>query len=74
MSIIAYYQYLGKGKIKSVDINAIKRLTNPGAICTVQRHTVISPFNKSFTLEETKEIIEFLIKEIKKHERKINNI
>jgi hypothetical protein len=73
MSLLAYYQYLGKGKIKPVDIDTIKRLANPGAICTVQQHMVINVFDKSFTLEEVKEIVEFVTLKIEKDENKSSN-
>ena len=68
MSLLAYYQYLGKGKIRPVDIDTVRGLSNPSAICTVQQHMVINTFNKSFTLEEVKEIVEFVTKKIEKDE------
>lgn len=73
MSLLSYYQYLGKGKIRPVDIDTIKRLTNPGAICTIQQHMVINVFDKSFTLEEVKEIVEFVTLKIEKDENKSTN-
>lgn len=73
MKMLTYYQYLGKGKIKLVDIDTIKRLTNPGAICTVQQHMVINTFDKTFTLEQVKEIVEFITLKIEKDEHKSSN-
>lgn len=73
MSLLAYYQYLGKGKIRPVDIDTVRGLSNPGAICTVQQHMVINPFNKNFTLNEVKEIVEFITKKIEKNENKSSN-
>ncbi len=70
MSMLTYYKYLGKGKIKPIDIDKVKKLSNPGAICTVQKHMVINTFNKTFTLEEVKEIVEFVILKIEKNENK----
>ncbi len=66
MSLLTYYQYLCKGKIRPVDIDTVKKLTNPSAICTVQQHMVINTFNKTFTLEEVKEIVEFVTLKIEK--------
>jgi acyl CoA:acetate/3-ketoacid CoA transferase beta subunit len=60
MSIIAFYKYLGKGKIKPVAKEDVKDITNPSAICTVNRIMVLQSFNQSFTLEEVKEITEFV--------------
>ena len=73
MSLLAYYQYLGKGKIRPVDIDTVKGLSNPGAICTVQQHMVINTFNNTFTLEEVREIVEFVTKKIEKDENKSSN-
>lgn len=73
MSLLNYYQYLGKGEIKPVDPDTVRGLTNPGAICTVERHMVINTLNKTFTLEEVKEIVEFVIEKIKKDENKSSN-
>jgi transketolase C-terminal domain/subunit len=73
MSLLNYYQYLGKGKIRPVDIDTIRSISNPGAICTVERHMVINPFGKTFTLEEVKEIVEFILKKIEKDESKSSN-
>jgi hypothetical protein len=70
MSLLSYYQYLGKGKIRPVDIDTIKKLTNLRAICTIQEHMIINSFNTSFTLEEVKEIVEFVNKKIEKDENK----
>lgn len=70
MSLLSYYQYLGKGKIRPVDIDTIRALRNPGAICTIDRHMVINSFDKTFTLEEVKEIVEFIVKKIEKDENK----
>lgn len=72
MSLLNYYQYLGKGKIKSVDIDTIKKLTNPGAICTVQSHMVINVFDVTFTLEQVKEIVEFVNKKIEDEHKSSN--
>ena len=71
--MLTYYQYLGKGKIRPVDIDTVKSLSNPGAICTIQQHMVINTFNKTFTLEEIKEIVEFVTKKIEKDENKSSN-
>ena len=71
--MLAYYQYLGKGKIRPVDIDTVKSLTNPGAICTIQQHMVINTFNKSFTLEQVKEIVKFVTLKIEKDENKSTN-
>lgn len=65
MSIIAFYKYLGAGKIKAVAKEDVKEITNPGAICTVDRVMVLQSFNQSFKLEEVKEITEF-VKSLKK--------
>ena len=73
MSLLAYFQYLGKGKIRPVDIDTVKGLSNPGAICTVQQHMVINTLNKTFTLEEVKEIVEFVTRKIEKDENKSTN-
>lgn len=73
MSMLIYYQYLGKGKIRPVDIDTVKSLNNPGAICTIQQHMVINTFNNTFTLEEIKEIVEFVTKKIEKDENKSSN-
>ncbi len=73
MSLLTYYQYLGKGKIRPIDIDTVKGLSNPGAICTVQQHMVINTFNNTFTLEEIKEIVEFVILKIEKDEHKSSN-
>jgi dUTPase len=70
MSLLKYYQYLGKNEITLVDPNTIKTLSNPGAICTVERHIVINLLNTTFTLEQVKEIVEFVIKKIEKDENK----
>ena len=70
MSLLTYYQYLGSGKIKPVDIDTIERITNPGAVCTIQQHMVINVFNTTFSLEEIKEIVEFVNQKIKKDENK----
>jgi hypothetical protein len=67
MSIIAFYKYLGKGKIKPVSKEAIDIITNPSAICTVDRVMVLQSFNQSFKLEEVKEITEF-VQSLKKKE------
>jgi hypothetical protein len=71
--MLSYYQYLGKGKIRPVDIDTVKKLSNPSAVCTIQQHMVINTFNKSFTLEEVKEIVEFVTKKIEKDENKSTN-
>ena len=60
MSIIAFYRYLGKGKIKQVAKEDVKDITNPSAICTVDRVMILQTFNQSFKLEEVKEITEFV--------------
>jgi hypothetical protein len=73
MSLLTYYQYLGKGKIRPIDIDTVKGLSNPGAICTVQQHMVINTFNNTFTLEEVKEIVEFVTLKIEKDEHKSSN-
>lgn len=70
MSLLTYYQYLGSGKIKPVDIDTIERITNPGAVCTIQQHMVINVFNTTFSLEEIKEIVEFVTAKIEKDENK----
>ncbi len=70
MSLINYYQYLGEGRIRPVDIDTIKGLTNPGAICTVEKHMVINPYDLSFTMKEVREIIEYIQTKIKKDENK----
>ena len=67
MSILAFYKYLGKGKIKPVAKEALDQITNPSAMCTVNRIMVIQSFNQSFTLEEVKEITEF-VKSLNKKE------
>lgn len=67
MSIIAFYKYLGKGKIKPVAKEEVKDITNPSAICTVDRVMVLQSFNQSFKLEEVKEITEF-VQSLKKKE------
>ena len=74
MSILAFYKYLGKGKIKPVAKEALDQITNPSAMCTVNRIMVIQSFNQSFTLEEVKEITEFVqsLKK-KKDENKSSN-
>lgn len=73
MSLLTYYQYLGQGKIRPVDIDTIQRITNPGAVCTVQQHMVINVFDKTFSLEEIKEIVEFITEKIEKDENKHTN-
>ena len=60
MSIVAFYKYLGKGKIKPVAKESLDIITNPSAICTVDRVMVLQTFNQSFTLEEVREITEFV--------------
>lgn len=60
MSIVAFYKYLGKGKIKPVAKEALDQITNPSAVCTVDRIMVLQSFNQSFTLAEVKEITEFV--------------
>lgn len=74
MSIIAFYKYFGKGKIKPIAKEELKDITNPSAICTVDRVMVLQSFNQSFTLEEVKEITEF-VQSLKKkeHEDKSSN-
>lgn len=74
MSIVAFYKYLGKGKIKRVAKEDVKEITNPSAICTVDRVMVLQSFNQSFKLEEVKEITEF-VQSLKKekHEDKSPN-
>ena len=73
MRLLTYYQYLGLGKIRPVDIDTIEKTTNPGAICTVQQHMVINVFDKTFSLEEIKEIVEFITEKIEKDENKHTN-
>ena len=63
MSILAFYTYEGKGKIIPADSTVVKALVNPGAICTVDRVMVIKTSDTSFTLEEAKEVIEFVEQE-----------
>ena len=63
MSILAFYTYEGKGKIIPADSSVVKALVNPGAICTVDRVMVIKTSDTSFTLEEAKEVIEFVEQE-----------
>ena len=65
MSILAFYTYEGKGKIIPADSTVVKALVNPGAICTVDRVMVIKTSDDSFTLEEAKEVIEFVEQEKK---------
>ena len=65
MSILAFYTYEGKGKILPTNNTVVKALVNPGAICTVDRVMVIKTSDDSFTLEETKEVIEFVEQEKK---------
>lgn len=69
MSILAFYTYEGKGKILPTNNTAVKALVkalvNPGAICTVDRVMVIKTSDTSFTLEEAKEVIEFVEQEKK---------
>ena len=65
MSILAFYTYEGKGKIIPADSTVVKALVNPGAICTVDRVMVIKTSDTSFTLEEVKEVIEFVEQEKK---------
>ena len=65
MSILAFYTYEGKGKIIPADSTVVKALVNPGAICTVDRVMVIKTSDASFTLEEAKEVIEFVEQEKK---------
>lgn len=65
MSVVAIYKYLGKGKIKQVAKEDVKEITNPSAVCTVDRVMVLQSFNQSFKLEEVKEIAEF-VKSLKK--------
>ena len=65
MSILAFYTYEGKGKIIPADSTVVKALVNPGAICTVDRIMVIKTSDTSFTLEEVKEVIEFVEQEKK---------
>lgn len=60
MSVKAFYRYFGKGKIKLVAKEDVKDITNPSAICTVDRVMVLQTFNQSFKLEEVKEITEFV--------------
>jgi hypothetical protein len=67
MSIVAVYKYLGKGKIKRVAKENVKEITNPSAICTVDKVMVLQSFNQKFTLEEVKEITEF-VQSLKKKE------
>jgi hypothetical protein len=68
MSIVAFYKYLGKGKIKPVAKEAVAEITNPSAICTVDRVMVLQSFNQTFTLAEVKEITEF-VQSLKKKKR-----
>jgi hypothetical protein len=73
MSIVAFYKYLGAGKIKPVAKEAVGEITNPSAICTVDRVMVLQNFNQTFTFAEVKEITEF-VKSLKlKHEDKSTN-
>ena len=65
MSILAFYTYEGKGKILLTNNTVVKALVNPGAICTVDRVMVIKTSDTSFTLEEAKEVIEFVEQEKK---------
>ena len=65
MSILAFYTYEGKGKILPTNNTVVKTLVNPGAICTVDRVMVIKTSDTSFTLEESKEVIEFVEQEKK---------
>lgn len=76
MSIVAFYKYLGKGKIKPVAKEAIDVITNPSAICTVNRVMVLQSFNQSFTLDEVKEITEFVqsLNKKKDENKSTNNI
>lgn len=60
MSIVAFYKYLSKGKIISVAKEAVQEITNPSAICTVDKVMVLQNFNQTFKLEEVKEITEFV--------------
>ena len=65
MSILAFYTYEGKGEILPTNNTVVKALVNPGAICTVDRVMVIKTSDASFTLEEAKEVIEFVEQEKK---------
>ena len=65
MSILAFYTYEGKGKILPTNNTVVKTLVNQGAICTVDRVMVIITSDTSFTLEEVKEVIEFVEQEKK---------
>jgi acyl CoA:acetate/3-ketoacid CoA transferase beta subunit len=65
MSVVSFYKYLGLGKIKRVAKEDVKEITNPSAVCTVDRVMVLQSFNQSFTLEQVKEITEF-VKSLKK--------
>lgn len=65
MSLLAFFTYDEEGRFTRVSSSELKKISNPGADCTVDRYCVIHKDNTTFTLEQIQEIIDF-VKCIKK--------
>ena len=63
MSIIAFYAYQDKmfTPIPSGLVHKIMgEISNPGAICTVERRMFIDPRNTSFSIKEIQKIVQYV--------------
>lgn len=68
MSILAFYSYEGVGQITPLNTDqalGITVISNPSAMCTIDRIMVVNLKDKTFTLDEVKEITKF-VKSLKK--------